>query len=76
MLGLLLERGSCVVAVLVHDLAFVDAHEPVETKDEYEAEDEDDVVGVGSETIVDPLSGRIAELESPKEGGEQGCWEC
>ncbi len=55
------------MAVLVHDLAFVDAHEPVEPEDEYQSEDEDYVVSVGAESAVDPLSGRVTEFQGPEE---------
>src|SRR6266849_8309522 len=56
-----LERGSC-VPVLVEDLTLVHAHEPVESHDEHQPNDEHYVVGVCAKAIVDPLSCGVAEF--------------
>ena len=56
--------------VLVEDLAFVHAHEPVESHDEDQPDDEHYVVGVCAKPIVDPLSRGVAEFECPKEGSQ------
>ncbi len=61
-----LERGSC-VPVLVEDLALVHAHEPVESHDEHQSDDEYNVVGVCTKSAIDPLSRRVAEFKRPKE---------
>ncbi len=57
-----LERGSC-MPVLVEDLALVHAHEPVESHDEHQSDDEHDIVGVCAKSVVDPLSRGVAEFE-------------
>ena len=63
------------MAAFVEDLAFVDSHELVHDCDDSESSEEDEVVGIGAETVEERYSQGVGCFDCPPEHCNEYCWE-